>query len=285
MREERTKKSGRLKIVIIILIMLLVLSAGGLAARMIYLHFFAPTQTTAAVPDNLIGNDTNQPEENAASGSNMKASVSVASEPGPVQTDGTTSSSTVPGSTGTDKPTQAKALELYAGKPGDNQKFEIRNMFPGDTETKYFCIRAYHNKDIELFFKADITGQTKALGEVLHIKVTHLETGKVLCDAPFNEINGAEFSELLKVNGTQATIAYYQIDVSLDTSVGNEYQTAQLRADFSWYVKDTGDLTPPPQTGDSMNIALWIVLAGSSLLLVMLLWNHRRKEGEPHGEA
>ena len=45
----------KLKIAIIILAVLLVLSGGGLAARYIYLQYFAPAQATATVPDNLIG--------------------------------------------------------------------------------------------------------------------------------------------------------------------------------------------------------------------------------------
>lgn len=93
-----------------------------------------------------------------------------------------------------DKPT-APVLELYAGRPDVNQRFEVSNMLPGDTETRYFCVRAYHEEDITLFFRAEVTEQTKNLGDVLHIKVTHLDTGKVLCDAAFNEIDGEEFSE------------------------------------------------------------------------------------------
>lgn len=49
------EKKKKLKIAIIILAVLLVLSGGGLAARYIYLEYFAPAQTTATVPDNLIG--------------------------------------------------------------------------------------------------------------------------------------------------------------------------------------------------------------------------------------
>lgn len=51
---------------------------------------------------------------------------------------------------------------------------------------------------------------------------------------------------------------------------------ALLRADFAWYVKDEGGLTPPP-TGDTTNMVLWIILAVSALLLLLLaFW--RRKE-------
>ena len=179
-----------------------------------------------------------------------------------------------------DKPT-APVPELYAGRPDVNQRFEVSNMLPGDTETRYFCVRAYHEEDITLFFRAEVTEQTKNLGDVLHIKVTHLDTGKVLCDAAFNEIDGEEFSELLKADAREETTAYYQIDVSLDTSVGNEYQAALLKADFEWCVKDEGGLVEPPQTGDTTNFVLWTVLAVSSLLLMIFLWK-RRKEEEKH---
>lgn len=280
------KKTSRLKIVIIFLSVLLVLSAGGLAARYIYLNFFAPTQATVTVPDNLVGEEESSSSETPGDSGVISqpesgqgtASVPVSGE-GTVSrdyTDGTTNSGS------TDKP-QAPKLELYQGKPGDNQKFEVRNMLPGDTETRYFCVKAYHDADITLFFRADVTEQTKSLGDMLHIKVTHLDTGKVLCDAPFSEINGQEFSELLKQNAQNETTAYYQIDVSLDTSVGNEYQAATLRADFEWYVKDEGGLTPPPQTGDATNIVLWAVLALSSLLLMLLLLLTRRRKEERRG--
>ena len=168
--------------------------------------------------------------------------------------------------------------DRYEGQPGDNQRFEVKNMLPGDVETQYFCVKTYHDHDIDLFFKANVTEQTKTLGDVLHIKVTHLETGKVLCDAPLAEVNGRELSELLKSNSEKITTAYYQMDVSLDTTVGNEYQTALLKADFHWYVKDEGSLTPP-QTGVDFNLTLWITLAGSSLLLLLLLAFRRRKGG------
>ena len=181
-----------------------------------------------------------------------------------------------------DKPS-ATVLELYAGRPDANQRFEVSNMLPGDSETKYFCVKAYHDADIDLFFRADVSEQTKSLGDVLHSKVTHPDTGRVLCDAPFSEIDGQKVSELLTANAEGETTAYYQIDVSLDTSEGNEYQAARLAADFEWYVEDEGGLTPP-QTGDTTNLTLWITLAASSLLLILLLLLTRRRKEEGQHE-
>ncbi len=271
-KQEQAPKTKRLRITILVLAVLVLLSTGGLAARMVYLHFFAPAQSTVAVPDNLIGSHTPADESSVPAESHTNTQQPNPYAPG--------HPSSAAQSVGSDKPAAVK-LELYEGRPGDNQRFEVKNMLPGDIETRYFCVKAYHSRDIDLFFKANVTEQTKNLGGVLHIKVTHLDTGKVLCDAPLAEVNGREFSELLKSNAEKAATAYYQIDVSLDSTIGNEYQTAQLKADFHWYVKDEGSLTPP-QTGVDFNLALWITLAGSSLLLLLLLAFQCRKEDGRH---
>ena len=62
-QQEQPARAKWLKIVIIVLAVLLVLSAGGLAARYLYLHFAAPAQTTAEVPDNLIGEEPESSSE------------------------------------------------------------------------------------------------------------------------------------------------------------------------------------------------------------------------------
>ena len=264
------EKYNKMNKAIIILAVLLALSAGGLAVQYIYVTCFAPAQSTATVPDNLIG-ETPYTPKSASGHINAARMLSIGRIAG---------APSVSRPAETDKP-HASKLELYQGHPGDNERFEAANFFPGDSVTKYFSIRAYHSTDIQLFFRPAVTKQTKALGDVLHIKVTHMETGKILCDAPFSKVDGKEFSELLKGNANDETIARYRVDVSLDTTVGNEYQAAQLTADFEWYVKDEGGLIPPPQTGDGFHTPLWAALAASALLGTIFLCK-RRKEGVQH---
>ena len=275
-QEQANQKPKRLKTIIIILAVLLVLSAGGLAARMIYLYLLAPAQATVTLPDNLIGENSQTGEAADPAGSRTETSRPA---------DGNAASGQISPNPDSDSPAkdklQAAKLELYKGQPGDNERFEVQNLFPGDSVTKYFCLKVYHDANISLFFKADVIEQTKSLGDALHIKVTRLGTGKVLCDAPFSKISGQEFTEALLQNALGETTAYYQIDVSLDTSAGNEYQAAMLKADFAWYIKEEGGLTPP-QTGDHTIPALWAVLALSALLLLLILWK-RGKGDEQHG--
>ena len=270
------KKASRLKVAIVILGVLVGLSAAGLAARYIYLWLNTTTQTSVTVPGNLIGEDTGSAAEEEA------GPATEAGEAGPTEEDAAPVDEEQSASAGTeeaDKP-RAAVISLYEGKAGDNERFEVSGMLPGDTETKYYCVKVNHEEDIALYFRTDITEQSKELGEVLHIKVTHLETGKVLCDAPYAEVAGKAFTEILGGNAQGETTAYYRIDVSLATTVGNEYQGARLKADFAWYVEDEGALTPP--TGERVNVVLWIVLAASMLVLLILLVAGRKGE-KRHG--
>lgn len=290
--QEKTKP-GRSKIAIIILAALLILSAGGLAVRYIYLGYFVPTRGTATVPENLIETESSQPEKLSDSQDSGEASgtgetAGSGEVPDTIKDNENAYQEELTGSSGGSASggggPRAVKMELYQGNPGDNESFEVQNMLPGDSVTKYFCVKVCHDADITLLFRAEVTEQTKHLGDVLRMKVTHLESGKVLCDAPFSQIDGREFAELLRQNAQEETTAYYRIDVSLDTSVGNEYQAAMLKADFEWYVEDGDGLTPPPKTSDAMNLTLWSVLVWSSfLLLVFLLLGRRGKEDKSHG--
>lgn len=179
---------------------------------------------------------------------------------------------------------QAVKLELYRRQPEDNEKFTARDLLPGDSLTRYFAVRAYHDQDIELLFEADITEEEKALGDVLQVRVTDADSGRVLCEGTFSEIDGQAFARTLTANADGQSTAYYRVDAWLDTSVGNEYQAARLLADLRWYVEG-GGLTPP-QTGVAAQVGLWAAVGAAALLVLflVLLIARRRKEAR-HGQA
>lgn len=288
-KSERGKPSP-IKIVILILAVLLALSAGGLAARFIYLAWFAPAQSIVTVPDNLIGEqrgDFSGRSESSQLPDASSSQESASNQAGERKSSGTSSRGAKKEqpalvSSRQEDERRGNVLSLYQGKQEDNQRFAVQNMFPGDTQTNYYCLKASHEKDMTVFFSADVTEQTKALGDVLRIKVTHMETGNVLFDGTFADIQGREFSQVFKQSASGETIAYYQIDVSLGTSVGNDYQSALLKADFNWYVKQSDGLTPPPTTGEAAVWVLWGILGASALALAVLLIVKRRKEDKRH---
>ncbi len=275
--EAKNKMSKKVKIIIAILLALVILSGGALAGRVIYLKYFADTTATVVVPDNLIGEETS---------TDTSADVPETSAPetsAPTETSKPESNITN-GSAGTK--TEAATVSLYKGQASDNEKFEATNMFPGDSEVKYFAVKVNHHADAIVYFSADVTEQTKQLADVLHIKVTHLENGKVLYDGTFAEIekNTEGFGETFAAGESTETVAYYKVEVSLPTSAGNEYQEAKLLADFGWFVKDDAPLDSP-QTGDNSNISLWLVLMCSSLAVMIILLITKREEREAEGYA
>lgn len=272
MEQEGNKKS-RFKIAILVLAILLALSVCALAARYIYLAYSSGKVDGATVPDNIIGESNAETEEElfaADESEEADAIVEIRNEEEVMVNE--------------PQARNAMALELYRENPSVNEKFTVSNMLPGDTEVRYFCVKAYHEDDITLYFSTEITDETNDLGAVLHIIVTDLTGGVTLCDDYFNSADGVEFSEIIPADSNGESISYYKIEVSLATSVGNEYQASLLKADFKWYVKDENDLSP--EVGDSSNLALWFVLAAVPLFLIILtlLLSKKRKKEEGHHE-
>ena len=60
-------------------------------------------------------------------------------------------------------------LELYKRQALDKEAFDVSNMVPGDKVTKAFTVRIHHNDPLTLYFKAEVTEQTKKLGDVLQV--------------------------------------------------------------------------------------------------------------------
>lgn len=155
----------------------------------------------------------------------------------------------------TDLKKEAALIELYKKNPGDNKRFYETNIFPGDSFVKYYCVKVYHDGDIDLNFRVDIVGQSRNLGNALNIDVSRVNgSGLRYFSSSFNDVNGRVYKETLPGNSKNETIAYYRIVVTLPTYVGNEYQAASLTADFNWYVIDDRQddvvLDDPIEVGD-----------------------------------
>ncbi|WP_367924003.1 LPXTG cell wall anchor domain-containing protein [uncultured Ruthenibacterium sp.] len=291
MEKNNKKNSTALKAVIVLLICLVLVSAVALAVNLFQRQAAESAEPTVMnVPESMLD------EKDESSTSNTTSTLSATSTSAQTKdvsddekavvsnrtSNGNRTASNNSNSSSSEQATtevQASALLLYQGMPQANEKFQVQNMVPGDVETRYFCVRAYHNTDITLAFRTEVTDQTLNLGKVLNIKVTRLNDGVVLCDAPFDQVNKKEFSQKVETASDGKNDLYYQIDVSLDTSVGNEYQGAQLKADFDWYVTDqVKALAPLPQTGDTTELLLWSILAAGSSLLLVCIYFWRKKE-------
>lgn len=258
------KETSKIKIAIIVLSVLLAVSLALLVGTLIYNHFAESDPASVTVPDNIITPEEEQTDtqqtgqsENDGSGENGTANTP----------------QSVSGQTGAE--VTASALSLHNRNTEDNVPFKVGNMFPGDRETKYYCVRVSHKGDVTLRFRADVRPGYEKLGEVLKCRVTLSENGEVLYDGLMRDMPQA-LRTVLNADQRTTSEVYYGIAVYLDTSVGNEYMNKDLIADFRWWVEETDDLDVP-QTGDAFpTYYLWI--ASGALCLLMLLWIKRKKE-------
>lgn len=268
-------KNKKIKVVIIVLSVLLCVSIVALASIFIYNYFFSYKSTSVVISDNIITKETVPAGTATSSESNVKntaqglASGDNASSGGTVQVN-SQSNNSVPTDT-------AELLALYNTKADDNIPFKVENMFPGDSETKYYCVRVSQKDTLTVRFNAFVQPGYEKLAEVLKIRVKLLTTGDLLYDGIIKDMPE---SLDCKIVTTQSTVKdlYYEVTAYLDTSVGNDYQNKKLVADFKWWTEDSSSLGDNPYTGDTFNILLWISVAAGSLLIFVLLLAKRPKE-------
>lgn len=239
------KKTNKTKIVIIVLSVLLALSLVALAGTLIHNKISSKPNTSVAVPDNLItpdDNNGNNTSENSSSSENTDISSAV----------------TTNGNAQNTK--KATSISLYNKQPQDNTAFAVGNMFPGDSETKYYCVQVSYHDKVTVHFGADVRKGYEKLAEVMKVEIKLLDTNEVLYDGLMRDMPESVTYKLTSYESTTDEL-YYKINAYLDTSVGNEYQNQDLIADFNWWVEETGNLDKAPQTGDGLTLALLIVFA------------------------
>ena len=271
------EQKKKIKIVIIILAILLGLSLLALGGTVIYNKIANNTPATVTVPDNLITPD----EDTTKLDSNENNSQAPdRSDTQTLSSSANASSSAVPTQSTTAEAKKAATIELYNKQPEENTPFHVGNMFPGDAEIKYFCVRVSYHDKITVHYKATVRPGYEKLAEVLKVRVKLLSTGEMLYDGLMRDMPESLTHKLASKKSTTDEL-YYEITAYLDTSVGNDYQNKDLIADFKWWVEETGNLDDSPKTGDTSNILLWAVLAAGSLSLIIILHvTRRRKEDE-----
>ncbi len=279
--ETKKKTLRKTGVAIVILLSLTILTAGALAARLIYLNFFTDRTVTTVVPDNLIGEETEplllEDGESSATDKTETQGDTTRTENTPVAVSQGANQHSAQSQTMT-------TISLHKANTNYNERFEVYNMLPGDYEVKYFAVKLNHHKNVTLTFDVDVTGQTKNLGNVLYLQVTNLENNRAIYYGKFTDIDKDGYKMILTANESTETIVYYKVEVFMLTSAGNEYQAGSLVADFDWFVEDIAALDSP-QTGDTGSIVLWYALCASSLAMIfMLLFARRRRQEEHHAD-
>lgn len=285
---EEQRKKDRLKIAIIVLAILLGISSVALAGTILYKHLVSSEPSSVVVPDNIITPDTEKEEqtdteesiENKDVADSSEKQVQSSEDTGEETSETTQNqvSSVIASTNGNTKENRmATALSLHNRNAGDNVAFNTGNMFPGDAETKYFCVQVSFQDTVTVKYHADIRPGYEKLAEVMKCRIVLLTTGETLYDGLMRDMPASLDHSMYSTESTTNEL-YYEIIAYLDTSVGNEYQNKTLIADFRWWVEEVGHLVDAPKTGDDFNMGLWAGLSFASLFMLILLFMKRKKE-------
>lgn len=252
-------KRNKTKTVIIVLAVLLALSVAALAGTLIYNRLAVQTDTTVTVSDNFItpdeDNNTNESSKGQSNISSAKPNNDIS----------------------------AAEITLYNKHLQDNTLFSVGNMFPGDSETKYYRVQVSYHDKITVHFKAETRGEQENSAEVMGVKVKLMTSGETLYEGLMQDMPQSLTYTMTSSESTTAEI-YYEITAYLDTSAGNEYQSKEVILDFYWWADETDNLDKAPKMGDTSNVVPWSVTATvSALVLLLLIVFRRKKEDRQNG--
>lgn len=278
------EQKKKIKSIIIVLACLLGLSLLALGGTLIYNKIANTASATVTVPDNLItpDEDTSNPDNSESQAPDSSESNSQAPNRSDTQAPRSSADASFSAVTPTQNTTaevkKAATIELYNKQPEENTAFAVGNMFPGDSETKYFRVRVSYHDKITVHYKATVRPGYEKLAEVMKVRVKLLSTDETMYDGLMRDMPESLTHKLASQKTTTDEL-YYEITAYLDTSVGNDYQNKDLIADFKWWVEETGNLDDPTITGDTSSIVLWAMLAAcSGSMIILLLVTRRRKE-------
>lgn len=282
---ERNKK---IHTAIVILSVLLVISLLAIAGLMLYNHFKPRETATVTVSDNLITPDEEktQPvsqetaDNKKTDKSNGKENGKNSSSASAKKNNAGNNNNYAQGFYGNPNIKTAAKMKLYNRQPKDNIPFEVQNMLPGDSETKYFGVQVSYCNALTVNFRATVRDGYEKLAEVMKIRIKLLSTDEIVYDGLMRDMPSCVTYKLYSEKDTTEEF-YYEITAYLDTSVGNEYQNKDLVADFNWLVEEVSNLVSPPRTGSMTHMAAWSALAVSSaFVIVILLIARKRKEDD-----
>lgn len=189
-------------------------------------------------------------------------------------------------------------IELHNRNPQDNTKFEVKNMFPGDSITQQYRISTTFRDTVTVHYSVKVKEGYEKLGEKLQLRVTlsGAKGDEVIYEGAVNDFVGSLSHVLVSSTGEKTEELCYEVKAYLPTDTTNEYQNQTLLADFCWWVEEQEKENPEnppmsddntetekenlgnlPVTGDNTQI-MWLVgLFLMSLAAIFLLIKIRKK--------
>ena len=167
---------------------------------------------------------------------------------------------------------------VWNNKKGSNGNWfmSFTNMVPGESYQDRLLIENGSKKTYDLYFQVVPLGQSKLKDELLEkIAMSITQDGKQIYKGnAIGESGTIDLQNFIFLGKyTASNESEIVVNLTLDGSIGLEYQELLTEIDWRFVVKeelDSNKDTPvieikPPKTGDNGNIFLWILMMISSL--------------------
>ena len=122
-----------------------------------------------------------------------------------------------------------ETIKLEDSEEIETKRFNVSNMFPGDSVTKSYTIEVLDDKTESVSFHAEIKSDNASLSDVLYITLTIDDSTHPVFRGTVADIPEDGFPT--ELNGETIT---YHVTVTLDTSAGNECQNGEIVVDLFW---------------------------------------------------
>lgn len=232
-----------------VLIMLLLLCFGGLAVK--YLNEKNITDSSVAENNHISNNNsdnTDSDDKNIDHDSKIDSSNQIAD----------------------DKKQTDETIRLDENKTYYKDALVFKEMYPGDSLSKTYQLEIEHQNTVKVAFEALIQEETKNLSNALILCLKDLNKNQILYEGEFSKVQNIYYE--LDKNQKQWCV---EISVFAPKEMGNEYQMAELTADFHFYLDE--DKEGSSITSDNYHVLFYAVLAIVAGVIIVLLLKRRNK--------
>lgn len=177
--------------------------------------------------------------------------------------------------TSTGTPVSDVAITLSGSQAEDSTAFSIRNLLPGQKETKQFNIQVSYRDQLSLCCDTAVRSDNK-LADVMCVSIRIPSTNQELYNGSIKEMPCLTY-DLRSSSKTTEEICY-EVSLYLDPSADNTYQDMEFEADFRWWAEQSENLSSPRRSNIIKVLLCVSLVMTAGLVAIVLIEEYKSKE-------